>query len=685
MVHAFILAALLCPQEQAERSYRDLLADVYDLRRLTVPPAEGERALQFSSWDRASSGGPGSGDAWFANADHGQFLRVEERTLPDGSVQKEHVLADVSGPGVVTRIWSANPDGDLLFYVDGAAEPALRVPFQDLCRGDRSPFLEPLCGVQARGWNCYVPLPFQKHLKLAATTGGFYYHVNVRLLPPGSKVPSVSEQLLVDNLGPIREACDILREGRTRPVPEGNSRYWANVKPGKTIDHPLRGEGTVRELWVAISPVWKVKDLTAALRAMRIQILVDDVATPIVDCPMGDFFGGGPGLLSCGTYAVGMEPNGKLFCRLPIPFRAGFHLKLVNEGSEAVNLSTDLIFDKKASGPLVLHAAWKQERDLPTRPFRDYRVLEAAGPGRFVGCSLQVRNPSRAWWGEGDEKFFVDGEKFPSTFGTGTEDYFGYAWGSSEVFNHPLHAQPRCDGPGSYGYTSVNRFQHADHVPFQKSFVFDLEVWHWDTTVKVDYTTVAYWYAPPEAGHGLPPLPPVEERLAPPMPPLEVFRVASALEGEALRVLAVTRGETAQQDMDGFGKEWSGERQLWWTGGQPGDTLVLEVPVEKDGHYRLRAQLTKADDYGIVTLMLNGKPLGPPVDLYAEKVSATGALDLGEHNLSEGISRFALRIEGCNERAKPAYMAGVDYLLLEPVGGAAEGQAGAAEGRADGG
>ena len=78
----------------------------------------------------------------------------------------------------------------------------------------------------------------------------------------------------------------------------------------------------------------------------------------------------------------------------------------------------------------------------------------------------------------------MDGETFPSHFGTGTEDYYGYAWCWPGLFTHAYHAQPRCDGPGNYGRTSVNRFHILDRIPFTKDFKFDMELWHWHATLQ---------------------------------------------------------------------------------------------------------------------------------------------------------------------------------------------------------
>ena len=79
-------------------------------------------------------------------------------------------------------------------------------------------------------------------------------------------------------------------------------------------------------------------------------------------------------------------------------------------------------------------------------------MLRTQGRGRFCGVMLHVWNPLGGWWGEGDEKFFVDGEKFPSTFGTGSEDYFGYAWCGASFFQQALS---RADEDASQPRTSV--------------------------------------------------------------------------------------------------------------------------------------------------------------------------------------------------------------------------------------
>lgn len=103
------------------------------------------------------------------------------------------------------------------------------------------------------------------------------------------------------------------------------------------------------------------------------------------------------------------------------------------------------------------------------------------------------------WWGEGDEKFFVDGEKFPSTFGTGSEDYIGYAWAAEPPFakfQSAYACMNRMPLNGN-GFTSVCRFQIADHVPFFASFEAFIEKYKqntWEEKNRCVYACVPYWY-----------------------------------------------------------------------------------------------------------------------------------------------------------------------------------------------
>ncbi|HOP81344.1 MAG TPA: VCBS repeat-containing protein, partial [Armatimonadota bacterium] len=112
---------------------------------------------------------------------------------------------------------------------------------------------------------------------------------------------------------------------------------------------------------------------------------------------------------------------------------------------------------------------------------------------------------------------------------------------------------------------------------------------------------------------------------------------------------------------------WSRGKQLWWIGARPGAKLTLAVPVEKSGSYEISANFTRAIDYGIVQLYLNGKKIGRPVDLYNDGVVPSGEVQFGNHELSAGENKITVEIIGANEKAQKSYMVGIDYIKLKPT------------------
>jgi putative heme-binding domain-containing protein len=147
-----------------------------------------------------------------------------------------------------------------------------------------------------------------------------------------------------------------------------------------------------------------------------------------------------------------------------------------------------------------------------------------------------------------------------------------------------------------------------------------------------------------------------------------VWRLEGAIEGESLKVLAITGGKTASQKMGAFkASRWSGNDHLWWTGGKVGDTLTLALPVAAKGTYEVKFVGTKAHDYGAFELRLDGKLLGEVgYDFYnPAEVVTTGELNGGRHELDIGEHRLEIKILAPNPAATPRNMFGLDYVKLE--------------------
>ncbi len=156
---------------------------------------------------------------------------------------------------------------------------------------------------------------------------------------------------------------------------------------------------------------------------------------------------------------------------------------------------------------MYFHAGWRGQYPVPTRPYSDWNDVTLKGRGVYVGDTLTIMNPVERWWGEGDEKIFVDGETFPSIFGTGTEDYYAYSWGgrSTDFYEHPFHAQPfshkynklnrkrKIDERNTQGFSTETRTRALDTMPFATSLRLDMEVWSW-TDCDMGYGVGMYWY-----------------------------------------------------------------------------------------------------------------------------------------------------------------------------------------------
>ena len=634
-----------------------LLREMVDMERLATAPEPGMECAQQSSYDRASVAPDKPG--WFANGDAGQFIRQEQR---DG--RTEYVMAEMKGPGAIVRLWSANPDGggNIRIYIDDLSRPALEAAFLALTSGQMPEFPAPFSGRRSMGANLYFPIPYQQRCKVTVERPNLYYHVGYRTYPAGTQVQPFSMALLPSLRATMAEVGRILEHPAARLPTDGAQRRAtdAAVAPGEEVTlYDTQGPAAIVRL--EMKPSVPREQLVAAMRESVLTIHFDDEREPCVWAPLGDFFGSTPGLNPYESLPVGMQYNGNCYCNWYMPFAKRARISIRNESSNPISLrfvvwSKPAVWQKGKS--LYFHAKWRNEW-LPEEPqFVDWPMLQAQGTGRLVGVMLGVFNPRGGWWGEGDEKIWVDDDTFPSYIGTGSEDYFGYAWGHTARFSHAYHNQSICTGPGHAGYTAVARYHILDDIPFQKSIRFYIE--KWDVHER-EYACTTYWYAAPGSTDFFKPIP-VEQRRVRPLP--EPFRVKGAIEGEGLAVARCTGGRTLVQDLS---PDFSASKHLWWVDLQPGAILELNVPVNKPGRCKITLGLTKSWDYGIHQPLVNGNPVGQPVDLYAPEVTPL-KVELGDHALSAGEVRIGLQCVGTNPSARPArYMAGIDYILLEPV------------------
>jgi hypothetical protein len=663
----FGLMAAVAPAQTV--SVSSLLDEMPNLAWLAARPKPYFRAAQASSYDRASTS-PKDDKTWFANGDLGKYVRIEE-----ANGRKEYVMADLVGPGAVVRVWSANPLGTIRFYFDGETKPRLEEKMADLLSGNVNPFGDPLAYMAAQGANLYFPFPYAKSLKITVENDkpewpSLYYHVGYRTYDKGTKVDTYSpNDLPAGRISVIRSE---LASGGLKVSPKNTQTV--NVKPmaGKTFTKTLTAKsgGVLQMLKVKIpfplvqfikAPDWTDPHVPHnVLRNTILRITCDGERT--VEVPLGDFFATAPGINEANSLPISVTKDGTMTCYWPMPFLKQMDISIVPP--KGIDLPMQVTFawsDRKFTpDTYYFRAIWNVDIGN-TRPMRDMEFLKAEGEGTFVGGHLHVTNPTPAWWGEGDEKIYVDNEAFPSTFGTGTEDYYGYAWCSPKLFTKPYHGQARCDGPGNFGQTSVRRFQTFDPITFTKSFRFDMEMWHWQQ-VNARFARVTYWYSRPGSGPKPTGIKQSDLLLVETLPPAPV---KGATEAESLKY-AMTGGTVEIQS--GFW-ELSGDKQLWWLDPKEGDKLTVRVPVKTAGKYEVFAHLGHAKDYGIHSFRVldsTGKELLPAkqFDFYGEGV-AWKKLSLGTTDLPAGEFVLEVVSKGHNPKAEPRHMLGLDYLMLE--------------------
>jgi hypothetical protein len=643
-----------------------LLREMVDFENLTRRPAPYYTTAQASSYDRRSTTTENqTTEGWFANGDWGKYIRTEQR---DG--RREYVMADLTGPGAVVRIWSANPFGTIRFYFDGESTPRLEAKTRDLLTGKHS-FMKPPFGYPAlRGCDLYFPIPYSRSLKVTVDDTDengaerMYYHVGYRTYESGTDVRSFDASSVdAPTLANVAKALNDPSSART-PSEGDTTKFMIDAHDTWTADIARKTPGAITELVInpmrptlPPNPRWTdPRQPHNLLRNLIIAMTFDGYRTVFV--PVADFFGSPPAGAEYKSFPMEVRENGEMVCRFWMPFQESVEIDLVNLGPTRVyGEATIRVSDYKwTDASRYFSAQWVADRGS-TRPFRDFNFITAEGEGHYVGSTLYVGNTVPAWWGEGDEKVFVDGEAFPSTFGTGTEDYYGYAWSDPTPYDKiPYHTQPNAGKPGCFGHIANNRFHIIDPITFRSSFKFDMEIWHW-AECHATFAATTYWYAKEPMLPALikdPSLLDAEE-LLPPGP------VEGAIEGEKMRIVERTGGTSEAQG--GFWDLSSGE-QLWWMDGKVGDRLVLEFEVPEDGTYNVVANLCHAADYGVHEVSVNGRSAGR-FDFYGTGVGWK-KISLGQHTLRRGPARLVVTVVGSNDKANPKrHMFGLDYVVLE--------------------
>jgi hypothetical protein len=434
----------------------------------------------------------------------------------------------------------------------------------------------------------------------------------------------------------------------------GNADAWA-FNPGQTRELAnIEGPGAITHLWFTIA----ARD-PGYYRKIVLRIYWDGERSPSVECPIGDFFGLGHGQYyrySCAPIQIG--DRGGLNCYWRMPFERSARIMVTNESSLPMGMYFYVDYERYPAGKQDMrgvgyfHAQYRQGR--PPQKGADYTILDARGKGVYVGCNFTIQLGSPGWWGEGDDKIYVDGAKEPAIWGTGSEDYFGGAWGFPNTAYANLYTGVPLNGFYETGaITNCYRYHIEDPIPFQKAIRVDIEHRAGDYI-----STVAYWYQT-EPHAPFPPLPPVLDRLIEEQRNAYVEFAAAEIEDYA----GVFRVENAPADalqiekMSKYVGKWSFNAQVVFKAFVPGARLILPtggIPGLKS----LTLWFTRGPQYGTFRILQGEKVVLESFDGYAPQVTRAEPVAL-TFPRPTGTDDIIFEIVGRNEASK-GYWLGID-------------------------
>lgn len=277
------------------------------------------------------------------------------------------------------------------------------------------------------------------------------------------------------------------------------------IKAGTTFTlADIKGPGSIQQIWMTPTGNWR----TSILR-----FYWDNETEPSIECPVGDFFGCGWGkYCQNNSLAVSVNPGSAFNCYWQMPFRKNARITMenINDKDMVLYYQVNYALGSVPKDAGYFHAQFRRESPLKAKGL--YTILEGVkGQGQYVGTYLAWEVHSPGWWGEGEIKFFMDGDKaFPTICGTGTEDYFcgSYNFENQETHKYQVFSTPyaglvqvlppeKIYEPGQrFG---LYRWHITDPIRFAKDLNVTIQALGWQKDGRYlqeedDIASVAFWY-----------------------------------------------------------------------------------------------------------------------------------------------------------------------------------------------
>ncbi|MBN1908619.1 MAG: DUF2961 domain-containing protein [Pirellulales bacterium] len=691
LILTLVAVSSALPALAEEVTMKRLIEETIDFDRLGRVPSPEYHTYQFSSYDRRAN--LPNGPNWFGNSDgFGRepipgVLRTIKKADKKGV--GTYVLAEMDGPGAIVRCWTASGNrrgpgihGQIRMYLDGQTDPVFDGPANDFLI-DLWASLAKQHKLNSEGLTagftqrdaCYCPITFNRNCRIEWTgnlNSVHFYHIEMRKYAEGTIV----ETFHPVQFDPLRELIKhvgaILADSARLPAPAGKIfPLTANLKPSRkkeVLKLEDRG-GKIRELQLKL----KAEDMNQALRQTVLEIYFDRASRPQVESPLGDFFAAAPGINPYKSLPMVVEPDGTMTCRFVMPFAQAAEIRVINRGKQPVELTGQAVVDQYKWDPkkdLHFYAHWRvnHEMQVPGRRGFDIPFAMLRGEGRFVGCSVHLMNPSPItvgnWWGEGDEKIFVDDDgRRPSFFGTGSEDYFNYSWSMPNLFEYAYFAQPRCDGPLCRGFVANNRFHILDDIPFYKRLDFFMEMIHHNVVDGLSFARISYFYARP--GLVTDQMPLFAEDLRTPKSPANWVPKPHPERQPGVVFLQTEDMEGAKPWIES-NPQWACGKAVAWKPKAEGDKLTLTFDAAKEGTYRMWLVVCRRANSGKFDVLVNGKRVRQTIDAFAPYRVILWADSLGGNiKLQKGPNTLTFVSRGKDPKSSGTVVT-TDFIWFQP-------------------
>ena len=627
---------------------------------------------QSSSYDRRTK--VKGEEGWFSNWDRSNFIGVEKK-----NGRTEFIMMDAKGPGAIVRFWMTfsgenSGSGTMRIYIDDMAEPAIEGSAIEILSGNivagepLSSFLSKLTRPEKRAYNLYFPIPYSERCKVTYqservseddfgakkdSTECVYYSINYRAYEPGTEVIPYSPSQMKKNKKLISNVQAILLNKELGLGKQKLSKVnlSSDLAPDKSKSFTIDGANAIKHIGMKLEATNKEQ----ALRSIVLEISFDGQRT--VWAPVGDFFGIGCRQLYTNTWNTTATEDGKMDAYWVMPFKGNCTITLNNYGKEEVRI-TDAIAEydkwKWDSRSMLFGSSWHQYSGIDVGGIKpmsgdsggivDVNYVSLNGRGVYVGDGVTLFNTSYHWWGEGDEKIYIDEEAFPSHIGTGTEDYYGYAWCRHEkIIGHPFIAQPEGTGNNQPGYSSNTRLRGLDIIPFSKSLIFDMGLFHWGQG-KINYAPITFWYIMPGGGSTIAPdIEGVQHKIAMSRSDVMSDKVILSIEAEFMNLISKDGGSFRYQGEIDLAKEWSNKLQIYWRKIRQGNRLTMDFESNWGLTCDISAICTMMKGYGVFNVYLNGKKIKTNLNLFSETPQVK-ELNLGRGALVKGKNQFTFEM-----------------------------------------